>query len=308
MGASTVPPTAAAPGLDGTGVDARLGIDQPPGWWPAVPRLKSYEAAGFRHLQFSVVARELLRDDRLIEAHASALGDAVGLTGLSLIIHAPGELSAGTPDQDAEFRGALRYAALAGAAMLVYHGMRVPVDHPQVRRRLALEEHSLRRLMDVAGDLGVGVAIENLAPSYPGPEFVCHCPQAIAELVRRLDCEHVGMCLDIGHAHVVAGYKGCELRPLIEPVLDRVTLFHVHDNFGARPGAPRAGGIEPVRLHLHLAPGAGTVPWAELAGILGAHAAPLCLEVQPSKRPPPATLAIVMREVLGLGRRVSAGS
>jgi sugar phosphate isomerase/epimerase len=306
MGASTFPPAAAAPVLDGTDVGGRLGIDQPPGWWPAVPRLKSYEAAGFGHLQFSVVSRELLRDERLIEAHASALREAIGLTGLSLIIHAPGELSAGAPEHDVELRGVLRYAAVAGAGMLVYHGMRVPVDHPQVRRHLAVEEHSLRRLMDVAGELGVSVAIENLVPSYPGPEFVCHCPQAVAELVRRLDSEHVGMCLDIGHAHVVAADKGCELRSLIEPVLDRVILFHVHDNFGARPGAPRAGGIEPVRLDLHLAPGAGTVPWGSLAGALGAHPAPLCLEVQPSKRPPPATLAVVMREVLGLGRRVWA--
>ena len=29
---------------------AALGIDQPAGWWPTAPRLKSYEAAGFTHV------------------------------------------------------------------------------------------------------------------------------------------------------------------------------------------------------------------------------------------------------------------
>jgi sugar phosphate isomerase/epimerase len=83
-----------------------------------------------------------------------------------------------------------------------------------------------------------------------------------------------------------------------------VILFHVHDNFGARPEAPRAGGIEPVRLDLHLAPGAGSVPWEMLAPVLSAHSAPLALEIHPSKRPAPSTLATVMREVLGLGHGV----
>jgi sugar phosphate isomerase/epimerase len=292
--------------LAGVEDSARLGIDQPPGWWPAVPRLKSYEAAGFRHLQVSIASRELLCDQRLLLTHAGALRESIRLTGLALIVHVPGELMAGSPEHDAHLRGALRYAALAGAEMLVYHGLRVPVDHPQLRRRLALEEHSLRRLTDVAGGLGVRIAIENLAPPYPGKKFVCHCPLAVAELVRRLDHEQVGICLDIGHAHVAAGYAGCALLELIEPVLDRVILFHVHDNFGARPAAPRAGGIEPVRLDLHLAPGAGTVPWDLLAPVLSGHPAPLCLEIHPGKRPLPATLAIVMREVLGLGRGAKA--
>jgi sugar phosphate isomerase/epimerase len=305
MEASIAPLPAQPPVLEVVHDRGRLGLDQPPGWWPAVPRLKSYEAAGFRHLQVLVGARELLCDERLLVTHANALRDSVGLTGLALIIHAPGELMAGTRDHDAQLRGALRYAAVAGAEMLVYHGLRIGVEHRQRRRRLALEERSLRRLADLAGELGVPIAIENLAPSYPGCELVAHCPRAVAELVRRLDSRHVGMCLDVGHAHIVAGYAGRELLELIEPVLGRVILFHVHDNFGARPAAARAGGIEPVRLDLHLAPGAGSVPWESLGSVLGAHSAPICLEVQASNRPPPATLATVMREVLGLGRRIS---
>jgi sugar phosphate isomerase/epimerase len=107
------------------------------------------------------------------------------------------------------------------------------------------------------------------------------------------------MCLDIGHAHIVAGLVGYRLEELVEPVLERVILFHMHDNFGASFDAPRAGGIEPVKLDLHLAPGAGCVPWAALRPLIASHPAPLQLEIHPAQRPEPATLAILAREVFG---------
>ena len=52
---------------------AALGIDQPAGWWPTAPRLKSYEAAGFSHLQVRMPASELLADPSLVDGHAGAL-------------------------------------------------------------------------------------------------------------------------------------------------------------------------------------------------------------------------------------------
>ncbi len=116
------------------------------------------------------------------------------------------------------------------------------------------------------------------------------------------------MCLDIGHAHIAADRAGRDLAGMIEPLLDDVIMFGVHDNFGARPEAQRAGGIEPMRLDLHLAPGAGSVPWASLAPLIAPHPAPLVLEVHPAQRPVPTTLAVVMRELLGLGAPHSFGA
>jgi sugar phosphate isomerase/epimerase len=278
------------------GPGERLGLDQPAGWWPTTPRLKSYEAAGFELVQIRTPERALLTDRSLVAEHAGALREALRLTGLRLIAHAPDDLLAGCPEHDRQLDGALLYAATAGAELLVYHGARVPISMPGVRLRLEDEELSLRRAARQAAGLGVRIAIENLAPVYPGGEMVCHDPEAVAGLVRRLDSEQVGMCLDVGHAHIA----GCDLVELIEPVLDRVILFHVHDNFGASVRAPRSGGIEPLRLDLHLAPGAGSVPWAALAPLFSRHRAALQLEIHPSQRPEPATLAILAREVLGL--------
>jgi sugar phosphate isomerase/epimerase len=280
MAVPTAPIVTSPPTGNGDRVGAPLGLDQPVGSWPTTPRLKSYEAAGFRYLQVRMPPRALLSTDELVLAHASALRDALRLTGLQLILHAPDDLLAGTDEHDRQLDGALRYAALAGAEMLVYHGARVAIGEARVRDRLADEERSLRRALR--------------------RECASHNPGAVADLIDRLDSEHARMCLDLGHAHIVAGLAGCELVELVEPVLEHVILFHVHDNFGADARAQRAGAIEPVRLDLHLAPGAGTVPWPALAPLLAGHPAPLQLEIHPARRPAPATLAILTRELLGV--------
>jgi sugar phosphate isomerase/epimerase len=278
-------------------LEARLGIDHPAGWWPSTPHCKSYEAGGFTYLQVRMPVRSLLADEHVVVAHASALREALDLTGLRLILHAPDDLLAGTPEHDRQLDGALRYAWVAGSELIVYHGARIPIGDAAVRARLGDEERSLRRALHRAATVGVRIAVENLAPVYPGVEYVCHDPSAVADLVRRLDSEYVGMCLDIGHAHIAAELAGCEILDLVEPALEHVLVFHVHDNLGARARGPCRGGIEPLRLDLHLPPGAGTVPWREIAPRIAAHTAPVQLEIHPAGRPEPARLAILTREV-----------
>lgn len=282
---------------DGGFLGPRLGLDHPAGSWPTKPRLKSYEAAGFGLIQVRMPARALLADRLAVEMHATALRDVLRLTGLRLVLHAPDDLLAGTSEHDRQLDGALTYACLAGSDLLVYHGARIPIAGATVRARLRDEERSLRRALLRSAKLGVRIAIENLAPEYPGPEHVCHDPKAVGDLVRRLESEHAGVCLDVGHAHIAAELAGCEILELVDPVLDQVILFHVHDNLGARTSVPCRGGIEPLRLDLHLPPGAGTVPWSALAPRIAGHHAPVQLEVHPPGRPDPGTLAILTREV-----------
>ncbi len=286
--------------LDRPPAGDRLGIDQPVGWWPTAPRLKAYEAAGFAIVQVRMPPRAVLGDSDLLIGHASALAERLRLTGLRLVLHAPDDLLAGSREHDRQLDGALLYASVAGAELVVYHGARVLAGSADRDVRLGRERTSLRRRIGRCEQLEVRLAVENLAPVYGGPPFVCHDPFAVAELVRALDSPQVGMCLDLGHAHITGGLTGVALGEMIEPLLDDVILFHVHDNFGGRRAAERAGGIEPVRLDLHLAPGAGSLPWRTLAPALAAHRAPLQLEVHPSHRPEPERLVVVMQELLGL--------
>jgi sugar phosphate isomerase/epimerase len=279
----------------------RLGLDGTRGWWPTTPRLKSYEAAGFGYVKLWMPDRAALAQPEVIGAHATALWETLHLTSLRLILHAPDDLFAGTAAHDTQLDGALSYAALTGAETIVYTRVQLPLGTGRLRERLADERRSLRRALRRAELLGVRIAIQNTTPAYPGlPERVSDNPLAAHELVCALDSDAAGLYLDIGHAHVVAGLAGCEIAELVEPVLDRVIVFGIHDNFGAAPGAPRSGGIEPLRLDLYMPPGAGTVPWAALAPMIATHPAPIQLEVHPNLRPEPATLAILARELLGL--------
>ena len=139
-------------------------------------------------------------------------------------------------------------------------------------------------LARTAERLGIVLALENLAPVYPGPETVSANPLAVRALAKRLSSPAVGLCLDIGHANVIAGLRRTSLHRMIAPVLDMVTIFHVHDNLGARwRAADQRPDLDPLRLDLHLAPGEGTINWFQTGALLRDHGAPMLLEVHPPR-------------------------
>jgi sugar phosphate isomerase/epimerase len=266
-------------------------------WWPSGPLLKSFEAAGFAFTQLPSPPASVLSDARQLSRHAGAAHDALDTTGLAPIVHAPADLLAGTPAADHAFEGLLAYAAEVGSGHVVYHAHALP-DHASSEDRLLGETRSLARLASRAERLGVTIAIENLAPTYPGPERLSDAPLVLRALAHRIGSPRVGLCLDLGHAHIVAGLKHSALPHLVQPALDSVVRFHVHDNLGARWDRSAPPGLDPLRLDLHLPPGRGTLPWADVAPLLLAHGAPLLLEVHPPNRPAPDELLAATRDLL----------
>ena len=279
----------------------RLGLSVPHEWWPSPPLLKSYEAAGFAWVQLHAPPVAVLTEPRLCIRHAAAARASLATTGLRAFVHAPSDLRAGRRGGDRGFEGLLSYAAEAGAAQVVYHAMALP-ESPATESALAAEARSLTALASLAERLGVTIALENLAPLYPGPETVSANPLSLRGLAQRIGSERVALCLDLGHAHVIADQRHTGIERLCEPVLDLVSLFHAHDNFGAR--MRRTGeelGVDPLRLDLHLPPGRGTLPWKRLAPLLAAHDAPLMLEVHPPHRPRADELGTAAARVLSSG-------
>jgi sugar phosphate isomerase/epimerase len=238
----------------------------------------------------------VLTDVALAARHATATRGVLATTGLRAVIHAPDELLAGAPDHDRALAGLIDYATIAGAELVVYHGRNIRPG-AYAAERVRAEESSLRKLLPRLAATGVTLAIENLAPVYPGTTALSYAPGIVAELVDRLGLPNVGMCFDIGHAHIAAAARSCTVTELLEPIADRVVLFHVHDNLGDRRRGDLPG-VDPVRLDLHLPPGRGTVPWDSLAPLLAAHRAPLQLEIHPSHRPTPMALAEVTTSLL----------
>ncbi len=270
-------------------IGSRLGLNVPREVWPSTGSLAEYRAAGFGWVQLHTPPARVLGDRRRARHHARALHSLLDQAELRLVLHAPDSLSAGTPESDAAFDAMLDYAAEAGAERIAYHGLNFPdtdgADAAHVRERVSLEEGALHRLLQRAHTLGLIVAIENLAPVFPGPRRLCDDPIVVRDLVRRLGLPGVGMLLDLGHLHVTADASHVSLAALAAECAPDVVLFHVHDNLGARRREVDAPGMDPLKLDLHLAPGGGTLPWARVAAITAEHDAPLVLEVQPQHRP-----------------------
>ena len=305
-------------------LEGRLGLDVAAGW-PSAPMLKSQEAAGFGWVQIRTPPAPMLRERDCVVRHAAALSGVLDTSGLRLIIHGPDDLSAGRPGADRALDGLLDYAELAGAEYVVYHGANFPLldgaaAAARTRDRVTAEESALRARVPRLEAAGLTLVIENLAPVWPAPPRLCHSPRVVRELVDRLESPRVGLLFDVGHAQIAGALLGTDAAALLEPVLDAVLLFHVHDNLGARIGEPMpalaqgrrddhngaaspwpmvpAAAVDPLLLDLHLPPGAGRVPWERLAPTLVGHGAPLMLEIASQHRPEPLALAAVTSALL----------
>jgi sugar phosphate isomerase/epimerase len=279
---------------ESTRLDGRLGLNLPYEWWPRPAALKAMEAAGFAWVQVASPPVEMLAEPRHVAQHGDALRRALDVTSLRPIVHGPTSLRLGSPLHDRAFEGLLHYAHGLGASQVVYH----PLDVTQWGDQSEREERALVQSVRLAEALGLVISLENLSPVYPGSYGLSHDPEVVRELVLRCDSPAVRMLLDVGHANIVADGAGTDLAALVEPVLDVVSLFHVHDNLGARRRRGDDFAFDPLRLDLHLPPGAGTLPWSRIARALVDHSAPLMLEVHPSQRPSAATVCELARTTL----------
>jgi sugar phosphate isomerase/epimerase len=261
----------------------RLGLSIPYDWWPAAPIVKEIEAAGFSFVQVPSPPPTVLSDPRDAHRHAAGLSDALGTSGLRPLLHGPGSVRAGTSQGDPALNGLLSYAAEVGASHVVYHAANLP-DEPSSEDWLLAETRALAALARRAERLGVIIALENLAPVYSGPDALSFTPMILRTMAKRISSPAVGLCVDVGHANLVAALRRTDPLELIEPVLDRAVMFHLHDNLGARRDEAPSPELDPLRLDLHLPPGRGTVPWDRLAPLLARkRGAPLLLEVHPPR-------------------------
>lgn len=267
---------------------------------PLAKDLADLSRAGADFVELAVHGLGAILDDRLDEARLEVLREVLGGAGVGFTVHAPHAMNLMDTANGEAHREALeasvRFAGAVGAPVVVCHaGKRLgPRDaRHRLPDQLAAEREALRRVGDLAGEFGVTIAVENSFPEVPIMRGVAYAyaawPSALAEQVALVDHEAVGVCLDVGHAAVAAGFFGFDFLEECAEAAPLVRHLHLHDNLGrpdpegeARLSERMAYGIG----DLHLPPGRGTIPLKALFEKAPfPRAGTCCVELQPSLRP-----------------------
>ena len=115
------------------------------------------------------------------------------------------------------------------------------------------------------------IAVENYYPEQPILRGAVYdysvWPSQLAEQVSAVDHPAVGICLDVGHAALAAGFFGFDLVEECATVAPLVRHVHLHDNLQKTnlTGEPQVSEHTVYGLgDLHLPPGRGTIPLDDL--------------------------------------------
>jgi sugar phosphate isomerase/epimerase len=117
-------------------------------------------------------------------------------------------------------------------------------DDPWNTRALENSLTAIEHLKAFAHPLGVRILIENLQNEITTSEN-------ILEILRVGHFDRVGVCLDIGHAHLTQPENNVGVDSAFELLKPRIALLHLNDNHGTKDD--------------HLWPGSGNIDWKNIA-------------------------------------------
>jgi len=143
-------------------------------------------------------------------------------------------------------------------------------------RSIEYAQIALEHLGAFSRPLGVRPLVENLTGDPTTPEH-------LVEILRTGHLDQIGVCLDLGHAHMTVGVPEA-----IATLAARVVSVHTHDNQGLKDD--------------HLWPGEGTIDWPATATALNGLAAPpaIVLEISSKLSDEPSTLPDHIRKAFDL--------
>lgn len=119
---------------------------------------------------------------------------------------------------------------------------------------------SVEHLRAFAKPLGVRLLLENIPNELSTPE-------RLVELIRTMHFDDIGVCFDVGHAHIMS-----DVESAFDSVKSYIHSTHIHDNAKDRDS--------------HLWPGAGTIDWKRTLELLSEapHKPPLLLEIEENEK------------------------
>jgi sugar phosphate isomerase/epimerase len=153
-----------------------------------------------------------------------------------------------------ESKRAIEVAEQAPFTFLVQH---IGVGHEEADgHKLEAAISSLEHLHAFAKPLGVQLLVENITNELSTPE-------KLMELLHAGHFDDIGVCFDIGHAHIMSSVPQA-----FEVLKSRIRSTHVHDNHKEKDE--------------HLWPGSGNIDWNEAVSLLreAPHVPPVLLEIE----------------------------
>jgi sugar phosphate isomerase/epimerase len=153
-----------------------------------------------------------------------------------------------------EIKRAIEVAEYAPFKFLIQHiGKSDEYDDP---RKFENALSAIEHLRAFARPLGVSLLLENIPNDLATPE-------KLKEIIKLLRYEDLGVCFDVGHAHLMSSVH--QAFGILE---DRIRSTHIHDNKRDKDS--------------HLWPGDGTIDWEQTMQSLrsAAHAPAMLLEIE----------------------------
>lgn len=148
----------------------------------------------------------------------------------------------------------VKATAMLGGKWMVMHPMNLPHDplyNPQEAKEAAIKY--LAPYIEEAKKCGVGIAVENLVDFRGRRRRFCGGDiYELIDLVDTIGDPSVGICLDLGHAHL----DGVNAAAAIREIGTRLKATHINDNHAGE-------------LDEHLFPYFGTIDWADAVKALG---------------------------------------
>jgi sugar phosphate isomerase/epimerase len=214
----------------------------------------------------------------LVASRLRSVREMLFEANLAYTVHAPLEINLMDLTvhdlQRKVLNASIEFAGDIGASVLVCHaGQRIGSRDARysLKDQLVAECAALRDAGDLAGELGVTIAVENYYPELPIVRGAVYdysvWLRELAEQISTVDHPAVGICLDVGHAALAAGFFGFDYLEECATVAPLVRHLHLHDNLMKTNliGEPTVSEHPVYGLgDLHLPPGMGTIPLGDL--------------------------------------------
>ena len=258
--------------------------------------LKTLEGAGPDFVEIWPQNLGVILGGHLDTSRLRAVSELLLGADLAYTVHAPLEVNLmdlTSPGLQRDVLDAsLRFAKVIGAGVVVCHaGQRVGARDARhsMGAQLSAERSALREAGNLAGEFGVTIAVENYYPEWPIVRGAVYdysvWPSRLADQISAVDHPAVGICLDVGHAALAAGFFGFDLIGECGAIASLVRHVHLHDNLQKT----NLSGEPPVSEHtvyglgdLHLPPGRGTIPLEDLLRRMDFPERPsCCVELSP---------------------------